>query len=160
MAVIAPSIAEVVRFAGGWIVDQGLAGWEVFVLTADRGDPRPLRILGTHPHDLEAVLASPAALGQCLGAIVVTADLYRSDVRIRRMAGHARAVGSADVRLWGDLRRWDPEVVAPPVPHRLSRAARAFKSHALTAARIAGDADTDIEVFRGLSVQGETSDAD
>ena len=46
LAVAAPSVVEVVRFAGGWLFDQVIAGWDVMVLTAEPGDDRPLQILG------------------------------------------------------------------------------------------------------------------
>jgi hypothetical protein len=151
MAVIAPSTTELVRFAGGWLVDQGLAGWEVNVLTADHGDLRPLHILGARGHDLEPVLASPVALGQCLRAVVISADLYDSDARVRRMARNAREARSADVRLWGDVRPTGLGRGGRPVRHRLSLAARAFKAQALAAACIPDEAVTDVEVFRSLS---------
>lgn len=152
MAVIAPSIAAAVRFAGGWLVDQGLAGWEVSVLTPDHGDPRPLRILGARARHLEPALAAPAAPGQCLRAVLIAADLYDSDARVRRMALRAYQASSAEVRLWGDMR---PAHLGPgtrPVRHQLSLAARAFKAHAMAAARIRGEAGADIEVFRSLGV--------
>lgn len=152
MAVIAPSIAAVVRFAGGWLVDQGLAGWEVNVLTPDHGDPRPLRILGARAHHLDSALASPGAPGQCLRAIVISADLYDSDARVRRMVLNAYEANSAEVRLWGDTRPADLGPGARPVRHQLSLAARAFKAHAMAAARIRCEAATDIEVFRSLGV--------
>jgi hypothetical protein len=141
LAVLAPSTAEVVRFAGGWLVDQALAGWEVNVLTVDHGDSPPLRILGASGHDLDAVLASPVPLGHCLRAIAISADLYDSDPRVRRIVLNARQARSADVRLWGDAGR---------VRHRLSLAARAFKAQALAAACVGSDTAADFEVFREL----------
>jgi hypothetical protein len=50
LTVIASSLAEVVRYAGGWLFDQAMAGWDVAVLTADHADPRPLRILGARAY--------------------------------------------------------------------------------------------------------------
>ena len=44
--VVAPSVPEVVKFAGGWLVDRVMAGWDVTVLisagedTCGAGDPR------------------------------------------------------------------------------------------------------------------------
>ena len=44
--VVAASVADVVRFAGGWMYDRVMAGWDVTVLLADDVDERPLRVLG------------------------------------------------------------------------------------------------------------------
>ena len=35
----------------GWLFDQGMAGWEVNVLTVDHSGTWPLRILGALGHD-------------------------------------------------------------------------------------------------------------
>jgi len=52
---IARDTTEVVRFAGGWLFDKAMAGWDVNVLTLD-DDLRSLRILGASAHDLASVL--------------------------------------------------------------------------------------------------------
>jgi hypothetical protein len=151
MAVIAPSVPEVVRFAGGWLVDQGLAGWDVNVLTTGQEDPRPLRILGASAHDLDTVLASLAPVGACLDAIAIPAYVYDSDERVRRMVFNARRdrLGrAADVRLWGE----EAHSGGGPVRHRLSLAARAFKAQAMAAASIPAEAVTETEVFRTLGI--------
>src|ERR1700688_3322744 len=46
LAVLAPSVVEVVRSAGGWLFDRAMAGWNVTVITSDHSDSRPLQILG------------------------------------------------------------------------------------------------------------------
>jgi hypothetical protein len=149
LAVLAPSTADVLRFAGGWLTDQALAGWEVSVLTADRCDPRLLRILGARGLDLEAALASSAPLDQSAQSFAVQADLYDSDVRIRRMLGRARQARSADVLLWGGVQ---PAALgyAALVRHRVSLAARAFRAQAVAALHIPAEAVTEVEVFRSL----------
>jgi hypothetical protein len=149
LVVLAQSTADVVRFAGGWLADQGLAGWEVSVLTADRGDPRLLRILGARGHDLDAALASSGRLAQCVRSIAVQGGLYESDAQVRRMVLAAQQTRSADVRLWGEVRSAAPGCAAP-VHYRVSLAARAFKAQALAALRMPAEAVSDIEVFRGL----------
>jgi hypothetical protein len=149
LAVLAPSATDVLRFAGGWLVDQGLAGWEVNVLTTDHGDLQPLRILGALGHDLDTVLESPAPLGHCLRAIAIPADFYDADERARRIVRNACQARSADVRLWGDGQSAG-QGGAGRVRHRLSLAARAFKAQALAAARVTGEAATDVEVFHTL----------
>jgi hypothetical protein len=147
MAALGPSAADVVRFAGGWLFDQGMAGWEVNVLTRDRSDPRPLQILGACVHDLDTMLASPAVRGACLQAIAVRADLYDSDARVRQIARNVLETGSAELRLWGDLQAADLEHGAEPVRHELSSAARAFKAQALAAARLPAETVADAEEF-------------
>ena len=151
LAVIAPSLGEVVRYAGGWLFDLVAAGWEGAVLTADRADPRPLEILGGHGYDLESALAAPSA-GRCLHAIAVEANLYRSDARVRRMVYQARGEGLTELMVLGDDWPDGPDGADGPVRHRLSIAARAFKAEALAAADIPVDAKDDVEVFRRAAI--------
>jgi hypothetical protein len=159
LAVIAPSLGEVVRYAGGWLFDLVTAGWESTVLTADHADPRPLEILGGRGYDLESVLAAPPA-GRCLHAIAVEANLYRSDARVRRMVYQARGEDLTELMVLGDDWLDDPAGTAGtagtagagPVRHRLSLAARAFKAEALATADIPAGAGDDVEVFRRAAI--------
>ncbi|MFI0350302.1 hypothetical protein [Actinomadura sp. 9N407] len=146
--VVAPSLAEMVQAAGGWLFDQVMAGWDVTVLTADHVDSRPLRILGARALDLEPALASRVRSPRPQ-AIALAADLYESDPVIRRRALRIVRTGEADLRLWGG--RWparpDGEVAA--TQHRLSMAARAFKAQALAATAAApADSGAATETFR------------
>lgn len=145
LVVVAPDPVEAVRHAGGWLVDRALAGWDVQVLTEDRADTRPLRILGARPLNLESVLTS-SARGPRPRAIAVSADLYRSDARIRRLVRAALDDGVADCRLWSD--QWNAVDGDGAVRHRLSAAARAFKAQALAALATPVDADGATETFR------------
>ena len=169
VAVIGRDAAQVVRFSGGWMFDQALAGWDVNVLTLEDGNVRPLRILGANPHDLAPLLAPGIAVGQCLHAVVVPAALYHAEEGVRRIARNAMEAGSAELLLWDEEQSPagglpDPVPVGAvhgpggpaqgpvPVRHRLSLAARAFKAQALAAARVP-DADAvvaEAEVFRSL----------
>jgi hypothetical protein len=139
--------AEVVQFAGGWLFDQVMAGWDVTVLSADHADPRPLAILGVRVVDLETVLTRQVS-GSCLQAIAVHANLYDADARVRQMVGEALRGGQADVRLWGEGCSAGFDVAAGPVWHRLSVAARAFKAQALAAASVPAAPGEVTEVFR------------
>src|SRR5258708_15035725 len=56
--VVAADVADVVRFAGGWLFDRAMAGWDVTVIVADHSHERPLQILGAQIVDLEHALAS------------------------------------------------------------------------------------------------------
>lgn len=149
LTAIAPSTAEVVRRAGGWLFDQVMAGWDVTVVTADQGESRALQILGVRGRDLETVFAGPVA-GPCLQAVAVHADLYDSDVRVRKMVLMAGEGNGAEIRLWGDsdMLPEDFDCGADCVSHQLSLAARAFKAQALAAADIKGEPTADTEVFR------------
>jgi hypothetical protein len=151
LTALAPSVVEVVRYAGGWLFDRAMAGWDVTVITSDHSDSRPLRILGASVRDLETTLAVPV-LGTCLSTIAVRSDLYDCDARVRRMVLATFDEGLAEVRFWGDPRPEDLDGTADPVWHRLSFAARAFKAQALAAAAAeAADPNEDIEVYGKLA---------
>jgi len=158
MTAIAPSAAEAVRYAGGWLFDQAMAGWDVTVVTAEDGDPRPLDILGVRARTFDAAFAAPA-LGPCLQAIVLRADLYRDDERVRRLVLAAAEAGRAQIRLWGEVRPWgeiwpaDFDGSGDPVSHRLSLAARAFKAQALAAADLPGAPTAETEAFRRVELR-------
>ena len=68
--VVAPSVAEAVRAAGGWMFDRVMAGWDVRVLVSAGHDDRALQILGADGADLESALddrsgrAAPARAGR------------------------------------------------------------------------------------------------
>ena len=154
----APNTAEAVRCTGGWLFDQVMAGWDVTVMTDDHSDPRPLHILGASVRDLDSVPDTPA-MGQCLRAVAVRADLYESDKRVRQMVRTALDQGQADVRFWGD--HWPDgfRAATGPVSHELSLAARAFKAEAMAAAAMpaagvtvagvtAADLGSYVEMFR------------
>ena len=143
------------RYAGGWLFDQVMAGWDVTVITMDLGDPRPLHILGVRACDLDHVLSVPV-FGACLQGIALRSDLYHADERVRRLVLTAVEAGSAEIRLWGDT--WPEDFADRPAPvrHRLSVAARAFKAQALAVAArgadggidLAGEPPADTEEFR------------
>ncbi|GAA2401742.1 hypothetical protein GCM10010191_06390 [Actinomadura vinacea] len=142
-------MVDAVRFAGGWLFDHVMAGGEVLVLTADHGDPRPLRILGARAVDLECALSSPVQGPWPPRAIAAGADSCGSDARVRRIVLKAIDDGLADVRLWGDQDTADLGGGVGSVRHRLSVAARAFKAHALAAAAASScDGGTATETFR------------
>jgi hypothetical protein len=138
-----------VQYAGGWLFDQVMAGWDVTVLTEDMADPRPLRILGVRARPLDIVLEQPL-FGACLEAVALRSDLYHADERVRRLVLTAVEAGSTEIRLWGESWPADFAGAADSVSHRLSLAARAFKAQALAVAALAPPAGqpVDTEVFR------------
>jgi hypothetical protein len=130
--VVAPSVPEVVKFAGGWLVDRVMAGWDVTVLIDTDEDLRPLEILGVDTQDLESALQmwSDRPHPQ---TVAVAADLFSSDARVRRGVLNALDHGLTEVTLWGE--HWPEELddTVGSVRHQLSAAARAFKAQALGA---------------------------
>jgi hypothetical protein len=147
--IVAPSIIEVVRCAGGWVFDRVMAGWDVTVLVADSSDDRPLQILGAETADLETALVSGLAglTGPRPHALAVAADLYGRDARVRQGVRDALESGQTEVTLWGDT--WPAELDrVDSVEHRLSVAARAFKAQALAAASAPVDRIAFTETFR------------
>ena len=144
---VAPSVAEAVRYAGGWMFDRVMAGWDVNVLLAEDGDVRPLKILGAEPVDFESVLAAgddqphPQALA-------VAAGLIDRDERVREGVLRALDHGMTEVAVWGEVQPAGLDRGVDSVQHRLSSAARVFKAQALAAAAITDTSVEPLETFR------------
>jgi hypothetical protein len=138
--VVASSVVDVVRFAGGWLFDRAMAGWDVTVLLTDlvdHPDDRPLQILGAQILDLEYALAaigSEAETRPRPQALAAAADLFGCDSRVRQGVLQALDHGVTEVTLWGES--WPAELddSVGLVQHRLSMAAQIFKGQALAAA--------------------------
>ncbi|MFI7530227.1 hypothetical protein [Nocardia salmonicida] len=147
MHVVAPSVADVVEHAGGWLFDRSMAGWEVTVLLARMGDPRPLHILGARAGEFAPFL-DPVDRGRLPHSLAVAVEMCHTEPRAHAGLAQALAATALEVRTWGDPGRELPDIrLAPaPVVHRLSLAARTFKSHALIAAGRPDD-DAPIETF-------------
>jgi len=147
--VVAPSVAEAVLFAGGWLFDRVMAGWDVTALVADDCDDRPLQILGVATLDLEYALGAPGRRPRPQSVAVAT-ELFGRDPRVRRGVLKALDNGTTEVTLWGE--NWPVELTTKKidsVQHRLSAAARAFKAQALAAAAMPNAAIGPTETFRG-----------
>jgi hypothetical protein len=157
--VVAADVADVVRFAGGWLFDRSMAGWDVTVLLADRADERPLQILGAQILDLEYALATVGHRPppQTLAA---AADLFDCDSRVRQGVLQALDQGATEVTLWGHT--WPVELHSHVslVEHRLSAAAQAFKAQALAAAGLPTPSSGAIEMFRSRVMSGPSVEAD
>ena len=157
--VVAADVADVVRFAGGWLFDRTMAGWDVTVLLADHADERPLQILGAQILDLEYALATvghrPAP--QTLAA---AANLFDGDSRVREGVLQALDQGATEVTLWGQS--WPVELDSHVclVEHRLSAAAQAFKAQALAAAGLDARSIAPVETFRSRVMSGPSVEAD
>jgi hypothetical protein len=149
--VVAASVLDVVRFAGGWLFDRAMAGWDVTVLltdhTADHPDVRPLQILGAQTLDLEYALASVETRPRPQ-ALAAAADLFGCDSRVRQGVLQALDHGVTEVTLWGQT--WPAELddSVGLVQHRLSTAAQTFKAQALAAAAAPESSIGHTETFR------------
>jgi hypothetical protein len=146
--VVAPTVLDAVKSAGGWIYDRAMAGWDVTILIDGDEDVRPLEILGAEVRDLESVLASWQERPHPQ-TIAVAADLFASDGRVHGHVVKALDQGATEVTLWGDRLPAELNSSVDSVQHKLSAAARAFKAQALAAASdsdVAGVGGT--ETFR------------
>ena len=149
--VVAASVVDVVRFAGGWLFDRSMAGWDVTVLVADHPDDRPLQILGARMLDLEEALAAVDSGVESRPrpqALAAAADLFGCDSRVRQGVLQALDHGVTEVTLWGE--NWPAELDESVglVQHRLSVAAQTFKSQSLAAARMPHGSIGHTETFR------------
>jgi hypothetical protein len=137
--VVAATVVDVVKFAGGWLFDRAMAGWDVTVLVAEHPDDRPLQILGAQILDLEDALASIETRPRPQ-ALAAAADLFGCDPRVRQGVLQALDHGVTEVTLWGET--WPAELddSVGLVQHRLSTAAQTFKAQALAAALNVGGA--------------------
>jgi hypothetical protein len=149
--VVAASVVDVVKFAGGWLFDRAMAGWDVTVLltdhVADHPDDRPLLILGAQVLDLEDALASVESHPRPQ-ALAAAADLFGCEPRVRQGVLQALDHGVTEVTLWGET--WPAELddSVGLVQHRLSMAAQMFKAKALAAAAVPHGSIGHIETFR------------
>jgi hypothetical protein len=142
--VIATSVDDVVRSAGGWLFDRAMAGWEVNLRHAEPSDARPLQILGINT-------VEPVADWPRTQAIAVAADVFNTEERVRENVVMALEQGLVEVTLWGDT--WPPEFHrrAEAVQHHLSAAARAFKAQAVAVSELPPAPLTGTERFRSGS---------
>ena len=159
LAVLGTDTTDLVKHAGGLLFDHIMAGWCVTVLLPPEADPRPLQILGTRVFDLNTALAMdlvPALASRRHSPwphkVVLAGDLCARDTRLHDAVRHSFDHGDTNTMLWGSQRPTVDDGDVMPVEHQLSRAAVAFKSHAL-AATAAGGADVaPAESFMGNTV--------
>lgn len=133
LVAFAPTAASVVENAGGWMFDRVMAGWDVTVVVTDHVDTRPLEILGVRVVDLESAMTSKIR-GPHPDSIAFDSGLCDVDNRFRVGVPKVFDGGLAnEVTLWG-VRKWDDDRRSvAPVEYRLSVAALAFKTYALSA---------------------------
>ena len=132
LTVAAASVADVVFWAGGWLFDRAMAGWDVNVLLADLKDVQPLHILGARPVELDAGLMP--LVSEHPAGLAVAADLLRAEPGIRDQVLPIVRSGSTEVTVWGESTPPELGGVVESVQYRLTAAARVFKGHAMVAA--------------------------
>jgi hypothetical protein len=133
LRVIAPTVADVVRSAGGLAFDRVRLGWRVVVVVPGRvvlgdDDTRALRVLGVEIGGQSADPADPPT------ALAAAGTLYAADPVTRSEVDAALATKSTEAIVWGSAEdlAGDRSVVS----YQLSRAAQVFKAHALAAAGV------------------------
>jgi hypothetical protein len=152
IVVVASTVSHVVEAAGGFLCDRARAGWEVSVLLAGACDPRPLTVLGVS--ECSAGDAVSVIGGLPHGArVMVGADLLRDDAQARDALSRFTRQGCGGVRIWGGPAQAEVDNGLEPDPHRLSRAAIAFKAHALRVVRNQGIVEPVEMLYR---VRGES----
>jgi hypothetical protein len=145
LQVTARDAADVVRSAGGWLVDRSMAGWCITVVLTDDCDTAPLRILGVNSR-VEQPDDDTAAPLRSL-SLAASAQALSHDEHLRAEVLRVLRRGLGEVTVWGDD-LGEPIPGVESVHHVLSAAARAFKARALLAIGIAESVDP-VEVFRG-----------
>lgn len=115
------------------------------VFITDSDDHRPLRTLGADTADLESAFATLDPVPP--EALAVEVDLYNNDERVRVSVSRALNQGGTEIVLWGQPYPAELECRMTIVEHLCSRAAQAFKAHAVMAAHGSLDSAGPTEQF-------------
>ncbi|WP_260751525.1 hypothetical protein [Mycobacterium sp. SMC-8] len=138
LTVFAADVDGVVGAAGGWLCDRARAGWQVTVTIPPGHDTRALRILGVDVEVQESLLE--ALCGTAGAAVAMDARVLRENAGLRAEMSALADTARAEITVWGDAGSFGPDGRFDRVRHRLSAAARAFKSRALqTTGQIVAD---------------------
>jgi hypothetical protein len=147
LEVIAPTVADVVLSAGGWLFDRAIAGWDVNVHLAEDADTRALQILGVKSSALEAGFESSERF-DATPALAVAVEMFIGDTALHSAVHAALGRRYVEITLWGA--KCPPELHRrlDTMQHHLSAAARLYKAHALMAADIPHNGCDPTEEFR------------
>lgn len=151
LAIVAPNTVDAVRYAGGFIFDRMMGGWEVVAVLTEHDDVRPLEILGATVLDLTTAMASPVH-DTWPESVLLAPDVFVSNEWVRRGAIDCLDKGLAELAVWGEELPAELACRVLSAHHPLSSAARAFKRCALAAAGIPEQAHEDVEVFHSGEV--------
>jgi hypothetical protein len=142
--VAAFNVVDLITWAGGWLADRAMAGWDVEAFIADHHDDRPLHILGVERADLASLHSRDPRAPR---ALAVASDLCQADKRVDARLRQAVARGEPEVIVVGNSYPQDLRRRPVTVEHQCSGAAMAFKGRALAAAGGSNTALTDREVL-------------
>lgn len=132
LVVLSGDVNDTVTSAGGWLYDRVRAGWQVTVLAPPNSELRPLQILGFRISSFDD---ETDFLGKTApAAIAVAADVLRADERVRDEILRIVKSGTTEVTFWGDAESFETDTRFGRLSHRLSSAARAFKTYAVASA--------------------------
>jgi hypothetical protein len=151
LAIVAPNTVDAVRYAGGFIFDRMMGGWEVVAVLTEHDDVRPLEILGATVLDLTTAMASPVH-DTWPESVLLAPDVFVSNEWVRKGAIDCLDKGLAELAVWGDELPAELACRVLSAHHPLSSAARAFKRCALRAAGVPEQVREDIEVFHSGEV--------
>ena len=143
--VVAFSVADLVKCAGGWLFDRAIAGWDVTVGVGDDQGVQALRILGLKAQPLESALES--IISCPAPELAVAAEAWSCDRGVRDIVASALRNGNRTLVFWGDTGADELDRRLRMVRYQPSSAACAFKVHALAAAAVADDPGR-VESFR------------
>jgi hypothetical protein len=135
LCVVARDVGELVDLAGGWICDRILAGWDVSVAVSEPRDLRPLQILGVTLVTQQRPRLITGDSGTT--SIAIAPGIFENNNHIRSEVLQALDRGAIEVIFVGPSLPRDLDGRLARRRHRLSGAARAFKTHALAAATVA-----------------------
>lgn len=128
--VIAASVPDAIRYAGGLMFDRGRAGWRVAVVTDDATHSRALAILGANTQSPARLEARPSGQARAYRIRVLPID----ELTVSRQgpaAEDSEAEPRARLLFWGPRVTSESTGLLYAVRHDLSPAARTFKAHAL-----------------------------
>lgn len=152
MGVLAQSISDAVRCAGGLMFDRAAAGWDVTVYPPDDACPRAIQILGAKCGDLESLFSKDASLPTVL---IVTASLH-ANRRVEAFVAAALSLDSVKVLFTGVDSPRDGALDDAGI-YTLGHAAHAFKTCAAEAAGLRPAAVSRSENFRPMAVPSRRS---
>jgi hypothetical protein len=134
LCVVARDVGELVDLAGGWMCDRILAGWDVNVAVSEPRDLRPLQILGVTlvTQQRLRLISDDSATA----SIAIAPGIFENDNHIRSDVFKALDLGANEVTFVGPSLPSDLDGRLARRQHRLSGAARAFKTQALAAAAV------------------------
>lgn len=148
--VIASTVADVVWWAGGWLFDRAIAGWDVTAHLAEHTEARALDILGVKSSALEPGFESSESF-KAMRALAVAAEMATGDTVIHDAINAALARGDTEIILWGAESSPKLHRRLTATHHHLSAAARAYKGAALRVADLGGPQCDRTEEFRSTA---------